>query len=167
MLTQRSSLQDAEVSGWTRRTSPRPTWLIEWHGLAILEVCLPGEGSHAFTLLGRTGKKGRRCSPCRTSGCSSTGCALTCRRREWRSTRTRRCARKWSVGTQPGRARSSRRRAELPQPLLSRVAVSAGFAIMRNRPDQPLRRQDSNLDHRNQNPRCCHYTTADRPLMVP
>ena len=26
----------------------------------------------------------------------------------------------------------------------------------------PLRRQDSNLDHRNQNPRCCLYTTADR-----
>ena len=26
-----------------------------------------------------------------------------------------------------------------------------------------LRRQDSNLDHRNQNPRCCRYTTADRP----
>jgi hypothetical protein len=26
-----------------------------------------------------------------------------------------------------------------------------------------LRRQDSNLNHRNQNPRCCHYTTADRP----
>lgn len=25
----------------------------------------------------------------------------------------------------------------------------------------PLRRQDSNLDHRNQNPRCCLYTTAD------
>src|ERR687894_521819 len=25
-----------------------------------------------------------------------------------------------------------------------------------------LRRQDSNLDHRNQNPRCCLYTTADR-----
>ena len=24
-----------------------------------------------------------------------------------------------------------------------------------------LRRQDSNLDHRNQNPRCCLYTTAD------
>jgi hypothetical protein len=29
--------------------------------------------------------------------------------------------------------------------------------------DLLLRRQDSNLDHRNQNPRCCRYTTADRP----
>jgi hypothetical protein len=28
-------------------------------------------------------------------------------------------------------------------------------------PDRLLRRQDSNLDHRNQNPRCCLYTTAD------
>jgi hypothetical protein len=28
--------------------------------------------------------------------------------------------------------------------------------------DLLLRRQDSNLDHRNQNPRCCRYTTADR-----
>jgi hypothetical protein len=28
-------------------------------------------------------------------------------------------------------------------------------------PEQLLRRQDSNLDHRNQNPRCCLYTTAD------
>lgn len=27
--------------------------------------------------------------------------------------------------------------------------------------DQQLRRQDSNLDHRNQNPRCCLYTTAE------
>src|SRR6476620_11472555 len=26
----------------------------------------------------------------------------------------------------------------------------------------PLRRQDSNLNHWNQNPRCCRYTTADR-----
>jgi hypothetical protein len=25
-----------------------------------------------------------------------------------------------------------------------------------------LRRQDSNLNHQNQNLRCCHYTTADR-----
>jgi hypothetical protein len=30
----------------------------------------------------------------------------------------------------------------------------------------PLRRQDSNLDHRNQNPRCCLYTTADRPPIL-
>src|SRR3954469_19546705 len=30
-------------------------------------------------------------------------------------------------------------------------------------PDRLLRRQDSNLDHRNQNPRCCLYTTADWP----
>ena len=38
--------------------------------------------------------------------------------------------------------------------------------------DRPLRRQDSNLDHRNQNPRCCLYTTAEeraptRRHMVP
>jgi hypothetical protein len=29
------------------------------------------------------------------------------------------------------------------------------------RPGPMLRRQDSNLDHRNQNPRCCRYTTAE------
>ena len=39
-------------------------------------------------------------------------------------------------------------------------------------PARPLRRQDSNLDHRNQNPRCCLYTTAEeraptRRHMVP
>ncbi len=28
-------------------------------------------------------------------------------------------------------------------------------------PEQLLRRQDSNLDYRNQNPRCCLYTTAE------
>src|SRR5664279_5444924 len=31
----------------------------------------------------------------------------------------------------------------------------------------PLRRQDSNLNHWNQNPRCCRYTTADRPGIIP
>ena len=30
----------------------------------------------------------------------------------------------------------------------------------------PLRRQDSNLNHWNQNPRCCRYTTADRPGII-
>jgi hypothetical protein len=30
-----------------------------------------------------------------------------------------------------------------------------------HRPEQVLRRQDSNLDYRNQNPRCCLYTTAE------
>jgi hypothetical protein len=34
-------------------------------------------------------------------------------------------------------------------------------------PDQLLRRQDSNLDYRNQNPRCCLYTTADRRVLAP
>ncbi len=29
-------------------------------------------------------------------------------------------------------------------------------------PESQLRRQDSNLNHQNQNLRCCHYTTADR-----
>src|SRR6478752_3579905 len=30
----------------------------------------------------------------------------------------------------------------------------------------PLRRQDSNLNHWNQNPRCCRYTTADRTGII-
>ena len=44
---------------------------------------------------------------------------------------------------------------------LSTAAVEPAAAIMNTGADLPLRRQDSNLDHRNQNPRCCRYTTAD------
>ena len=51
--------------------------------------------------------------------------------------------------------------------MLSAIAVTADAAIMDTGTDLPLRRQDSNLDHRNQNPRCCRYTTADRSSMVP
>jgi hypothetical protein len=51
--------------------------------------------------------------------------------------------------------------------LLSTVAVKPGAMITDTGADLPLRRQDSNLDHRNQNPRCCRYTTADRLSMVP
>jgi hypothetical protein len=51
-------------------------------------------------------------------------------------------------------------------PLLSAVAVTRAAAIMHTRADLPLRRQDSNLDHRNQNPRCCLYTTADWPPIL-
>jgi hypothetical protein len=39
----------------------------------------------------------------------------------------------------------------------------AGWHDGEHLPDLLLRRQDSNLDHWNQNPRCCHYTTADWP----
>jgi Phage integrase family len=42
--------------------------------------------------------------------------------------------------------------------LMSAAACGSSHAA-----DPLLRRQDSNLDHRNQNPRCCRYTTADRP----
>ena len=51
--------------------------------------------------------------------------------------------------------------------MLSGVAVTIATAIRVTVADLPLRRQDSNLDHRNQNPRCCLYTTADRASIVP
>ena len=87
----------------------------------------------------------------------------------------RRCGRDRSsrMGTGLGRRRRIRggRRAVRPDPHPARAV-----------PDLPqvscrpigllLRRQDSNLDHRNQNPRCCLYTTAEeraptRRHMVP
>ena len=51
--------------------------------------------------------------------------------------------------------------------MLSTAAAEPGTMITDIGADLPLRRQDSNLDHRNQNPRCCRYTTADRPSHGP